>query len=125
MGFENIFEGQVLRVEERNGEQLCTVRVGESNVDVVNPEHLSLGSNDHLWIAIRPDSLSLVTSDHQERNTFSGTVLLHTYRGNNAEYLVDAELGRLSVLESEKRDYQPGGTVCVLGKPEDFILIKP
>lgn len=125
MGFENLFEGQVFHVEERSGKPLCTVRVGESRVDVVNTGHLSLAANDRLWIAIRPDSLSLVSSEHQENNVFSGTVLLHTYRGNSAEYLVDTELGRLSVLESEKRDYQPGDTVRVYGKPEDFILITP
>lgn len=125
MGFENIFEGQVLHMEERDAKQLCTVQAGERQVDVVNTGHLSLRTNDHLWIAIRPDSLSLVSSDHQENNIFSGSVLLHTYRGNSAEYLVDTELGRLSVLESEKRDYQPGDTIRVWGKPEDFILIKP
>ena len=123
MGFENIFEGEVLHVKEQNGEQLCTVRVGESSVDIVNSERLPLGTSDHLWIAIRPDSLSLVASDHQEKNTLSGTVLLHTYRGNSAEYLVNTELGRLCVLESEKREYQPEDTVHVFGKPENFILI--
>ncbi len=125
MGFENIFEGQARHVEERNGKQVCTVQAGNSQVDIVYAEHLSLKTDDHLWIAIRPDSLSLVSPEHQENNIFSGRVLLHTYRGNSAEYLVDTELGRLSVLESEKRNYQPGDIIRVWGKPEDLILIKP
>ncbi len=125
MGFENIFEGQVLQVEEQGGKQVCTVAAAECHVEVVSAERLSPETDTHIWIAVRPDSLSLVSSEHQENNIFSGSVLLHTYRGNNAEYLVDTELGRLSVLESEKQDYQPGDTVHVLGKPEDFILIRP
>lgn len=125
MGFENIFEGQIQQITEQDGRQICIIRVGERHVEAVNAEHLSLKSEDHLWIAIRPDSLSLVDSDQPSQNTFPGTVLLHTYRGNNAEYLVETELGRLTVLESEKRGYQPGDTVRILGKPEDFILIKP
>jgi putative spermidine/putrescine transport system ATP-binding protein len=125
MGFENIFEGQVLQVQEQEGKQLCTVRVGESHVMIEHSGHLFLQTNDQLWIAIRPDSLSLVSSEFQGQNIFSGSVLLHTYRGNSAEYLIDTELGRLTVLESEQQDYQPGDTVRVLGKPQDLTLITP
>ncbi|MBD3305989.1 ATP-binding cassette domain-containing protein [candidate division KSB3 bacterium] len=123
MGFENIFEGHVRHTHAQGEKQLCTVRIGETEVDVLDTGHHTLRPQDHLWIAIRPDSLTVVPSDHPAPNTFAGTVLLHAYRGNNAEYLVETALGHVSVLESEQRDYQPGEHVHVCGKPEDFILI--
>ena len=144
MGFENIFEGRVLTLEERDGQQMVTVRVGEAEVEVGvssaqipsgqdgggnerknRADHTSLNPNQPIWLAIRPDSLSLAAPEHHAGNSLAGSVLLHTYRGNSAEYLIETELGRLAVLESEKRDYQPGDMVRVFGKPEDFILIYP
>jgi putative spermidine/putrescine transport system ATP-binding protein len=125
MGFENIFEGSVLAIEEQHGKQVYTVQAGKTEVIISSVDHVSPSPDKSLWIAIRPDSLSLVDSKHQKKNTLSGTVLLHTYRGNSAEYLVETELGRLSVLEAEQREHQPGDIVHVFGKPEDFILIYP
>jgi putative spermidine/putrescine transport system ATP-binding protein len=125
MGFENILEGEVLHVEALGEKQLCTVRVGNTNVTVVNSGHLPISVNDQVWIAIRPDSFLLVNPGDYDNNIFPGKVLLHTYRGNNAEYLIDSELGRLSVLESERREYQPGDSVHVFVKPDDCILIHP
>lgn len=119
MGFDNHFSAAV----ESAQDDRLTVKWGGAPIEL--PWHSKRGSPQAGALAeifFRADNASL--SAGTEAKGLAGQVILHTFHGNELQYLVETEIGEFSVMQdSDSERFEPGAAVRVQAHPQKWIAI--
>ncbi len=119
MGFDNRFQAAVLSTQ---GSKL-TVKWGGAPVEMRwRSKFGSPQSGALAEVFFRADDASLAAG--KEAVGLAGQVILHTFHGNEVQYLVSTEFGEFSVLQdSDSERFEAGATVTVLPHTHKWIAI--
>ena len=119
MGFDNRFNAAVLSVEDGG----LTVNWGGAPIEV--RWHSKFGSphpGARAEIFFRADNASLVGG--KEASGLAGQVILHTFHGNEVQYLVETDIGEFSIMQdSDGERFEPGAAVTVRPQTQKWIAI--
>ena len=119
MGFDNHFQAEVLSVR---GKQL-TVNWGGAPIELRwrsksgPPQPGAMAE-----VFFRADNASLFAGT--EADGLAGQVILHTFHGNEVQYLVETEIGEFSIMQdSNEERFQAGAAVTVRPRTGKWIAI--
>ncbi|MCY4062600.1 MAG: ABC transporter ATP-binding protein [Chloroflexi bacterium] len=119
MGFDNHFSAAVLSVQDSK------LRVNWGGAPIELRWRSNSGppqSGAKAEIFFRADNASL--SAGREASGLAGQVILHTFHGNEVQYLVETELGEFSIMQdSDSERFKPGAAVTVQAHTQKWIAI--
>lgn len=119
MGFDNHFKAEVVSVRDNR----LMVEWGGDPIEL--RWHSKFGSPQpgaRAEIFFRADNAGLLAGT--EASGLVGEVLLHTFHGNEVQYLVDTEHGEFSIeQDSESERFAPGTAVTVQAHTQKWIAI--
>ncbi len=119
MGFDNHFNAAVESVQDSK----LTVTWGGAPIEL--RWHSKFGSppsGARAEIFFRADSASLLAGT--EASGLAGEVILHTFHGNEVQYLVETDLGEFSIMQdSDSERFAPGAAVTVQAHTQKWIAI--
>ena len=119
MGFDNRFSAAVLSARADK----LTVDWGGAPIEL--RWHSKFGAprrGARAEVFFRADNASLAAGP--EASGLPGQVILHTFHGNEVQYLVETEVGEFSVMQdSANKRYEPGAAVTVQAQTQKWIAI--
>lgn len=119
MGFDNHFTAAVVSVLDGK----LTVNWGGAPIELRwHAKSRSPRPGARAEIFFRADSASLLAGT--DAAGLAGQVILHTFHGNEVQYLVETEVGEFSIMQdSDSERFQPGAAVTVEAHTQKWIAI--
>ena len=119
MGFDNHFNAAVLSVRDSK----LTVNWGGAPIEMRWHSKFGLPqSGARAEIFFRADSASLLAGT--EATGLAGQVILHTFHGNEVQYLVETEVGEFNIMQdSDSERFENGAAVRVQAHTQKWIAI--
>lgn len=72
---------------------------------------------------IRPDDISIVSSEYEGDNLIEGTVEVRTYLGKSYQYSIETALGRLVVNDASSNLYKVKDTIKIMLPSSKIVLV--
>ena len=119
MGFDNHFKAEV----ESVGDGKLRVNWGGAPIELRWRANFgSAQSGDRAAIFFRADAASL--SAGAGAKGLAGQVILHTFHGNEVQYLVETEIGEFSIMQdSDSKRFESGAAVTLQPNTQKWIAI--
>ena len=119
MGFDNHFNAAVLSVQDSK----LTVNWGGAPIELRWRSNFgSPQPGTRAEIFFRSDNARLLAET--EASGLPGQVILHTFHGNEVQYLVETEIGEFSIMQdSDSKRFKPGAAVTVQAHTQKWIAI--
>lgn len=119
MGFDNHYNATVESVRDSK----LTVNWGGALIELRWYSKFGTPqSGARAEIFFRADDASLLAG--REAGGLAGQVILHTFHGNQVQYLVETDVGEFSIMQdSDSERFEPGAAVTVQAQTQKWIAI--
>jgi ABC-type Fe3+/spermidine/putrescine transport system ATPase subunit len=119
MGFDNHFTAAIETIDN----EYLVIRVADHvlHVPTARVKLAAVNSSQEVQVYFRSNTPTL--AGEAQKDSLPGTILIRTFQGNNVEYVVETEIGELTMRQPEDAPRFNPGPIHVVLNPQSLVIL--